>query len=215
MLLKTQTPEFPILLLQEMKEIPLIVNVGGAGGGSLGLCKRLIVVPSNYPPVTAYSFAGRPSQEATMTFEGPITIYAIPQVYSPGNQYEYCTDESLDLYVAYGTDPNRHRVRYLSSFLKLPEDGITFSKYFTINWEGPEPYKKALTSYCNKILDKYDRMVGLLLERGVIAKSQEESLKCTISMEIYDTRFDRTVPLPEFSLDRVIIGKSTKRNGLR
>jgi hypothetical protein len=203
MLLNTRTPEFPLILMQDMKQIPLIANVGGASGGSWSGACRFITVPSNYPPVIAYSLWDFPHPDVTITFEGPTTVYAIPHVYNPGYQYEYCTDDSL----AHGLDPNLHRQRYLSSFLELPEDDITFSKRFTVYWEGPEQYKEVLTTRCNKMLTKYDQMVGLLLRRGVLTESQAESLKCTISLKIYDTRLDKSVPLPEFSLDRVVIEK--------
>jgi hypothetical protein len=61
-------------------------------------------------------------------------------------------------------------------------------------------------------LEKHDHIVALLLERGVLTKYQAESLKGTISLNIYDTRSGINEPLPEFSMDRVVIEKPEERN---
>jgi hypothetical protein len=203
MLLAIRTPKFPLLLMQQMEKVSVYVTIedllpGGQGqGGSYGRGGMgPTTVPSNYPPVVFYSFSDKPNSSAIVTFKGPTAIYAIPAVVQPGDKYTSSYREN-NFYTPWDAEnPNPFRVQYLSSFLELPNDDISFSKYLYMEWEGPEQYKEALRLYLNGITGKFNRMAGLLLNKGFITPLQANDLKIGIFLRLQDFRSDKT-PLPD------------------
>jgi hypothetical protein len=210
MLLEMQAPGFPLVLMQQIKRIDLYVSVidpkqgEGGVGGSWGEGIDELKVPIDFPPITVYSLSERPKRDAFIIATGPRTIFAIRTVVRPGGN---TTIRNGGGYLNGYWDPNVYRLEYLSSMLAVPIDDIKFGRQTRIEWSGPEQFSRDVYSHCNQILQKYDRITSLLQDKGLLTPSDVSSLEPSIRLRISDFRKDKTRPLPEIQLDKVIVEK--------
>ncbi len=159
-------------------------------------------VPLGYPPVTLYSFSVHPTPDASIVAKGPQTIYAVRSVVNPGESARIGNDGG---FISDYWESNSYRLEYLSSLLDLPEDDIQFNKYFSMVWYGPAQYAQDITLLCSRMLNKYDRILALLQDAGLISRSEAETLESSILVNLTDFRKDKKIKLPEINLNRVII----------
>jgi hypothetical protein len=230
LLLESKEPGFFLALMKDMMVIRVMAFVRDkeeGRGGSGGSGAYTLTVPASFPPVAVYEISTsssyathiiKNSQNAIQpipdfssfkgplnvihTFKGPHNAYATRWIIHPGESGMI----SHNSYFFVGAwDPNPYRLDYLSSFLKLPKDDITFSKVFDVSWRNPKQFTEDMGLHCSRILKKYDHMVALLRDKNLITPSEADMLKSSISLEIYDRRRDITVALPDISQNRVIV----------
>jgi hypothetical protein len=218
MLLEIKSPAFPLILMQDIKQAPITVYVrnrrsnygpGPGSSGTFGIPSKM--VPLNYPPITFYRLFLEPSNPVIVTFKGPRTFYGIAAVVNPGESSVFNADLPLSLpglsLPGISGDLDQFRLEYLSSFLALPEEEITFSRHISLDWKGPRQYKEAMRLHCSRILAIYDRIINRLRERGLITASKAKTLGSNMVLKIYDERENKTVSLPDLSMNRVVIEK--------
>jgi hypothetical protein len=210
LLLGAKAPGFPLVLMQDLKQMHITVSVhdpndaGGGIGGGWGEGIEDFKVPIGYPPVTVYSLSDRSSPDAGIIAKGPRTIYAIKAVINPGASARI---QNGGGFISDYWESNAYRLEYLSSMLDLPKDDIQFNKHFTMVWNGPAQFAQDLTLLCDRILEKYDRILALLLDADLISRSEAETLESSIFLKFSDFRRDKNIELPEIDLNRVLIEK--------
>jgi hypothetical protein len=230
LLLKIKEREFLMLMMMGIKQIPIDISVfdifpneGRGFTGGPGITPQK--VPSSYPPCIYYALRAHSSSLITdsstdlqtyfpvtrdssvdLPFPGPTTVFAKRIVVHPGDAIfpEYVRSDFMR-YIP--PDIYKFRQQYVSAFLELPAEDVSLEQPLVLKWEGKAQYEAALTGHCRKILAKYDRIIALLLDRGLIQPSQAKTLEGSISLKIRDLRKDKTMPLPGIILNRVIIEK--------
>ncbi len=208
LLLQTKAPGFPLVLMQGMKQIPIVISVhdpgdgGGGIGGSWGQGVGNFTVPVDFPPVAVYDLSDRPDSDATAIAAGPHTIYAVKTVVHPGESIRVLNGGGS---IADYWEINAYRLEYLLSFLALPGDDIRFNKYFSLDWRGPGEFAEEVRSLCSRTLQKYDQILTLLQDRNLVAPTEIKTLEGEISLRITDFRQDKTVAVPNIHMERVTV----------
>ena len=208
LLLETKAPGFPLVLMQELEKIHIIVSVhdpddaGGGTGGGWGEGAGEFRLPIGYPPVTVYSLVDHLTPE--LIAKGPRAIYAKKTVINPGESAEIHNGGG---FIRDYWESNAYRLEFLSSWFDLPKDDIRFNKYFRIDWKGPVRFAEDVTLLCSRILDKYDRILALLMDSNLISRSEAETLESRIFLKFTDFRRDKGIGLPEINLNRVVVEK--------
>jgi hypothetical protein len=228
LLLKIKDREFLVHMMMEIKQIPIDILVydifseegwGGSGGPGFDYQKA----PLNYPPYIYYGlrallpshlliyfrFPVSSNLDVDLAFPGPVKVFAERIVAHPGDNYvpENIWREYRRVINSRPPDIYEFRQQYVSAFLELPAEDVALEQALWMKWEGKAKYKSALSAHCRKILAKYDRIIALLVSRGLISSSQAKTLEGSISLKIKDSRKVKTAPLPGISLHRVIIEK--------
>jgi hypothetical protein len=216
LLLEIKSPEFPLILMQDIKQSPITVYVrnsrfslsrGLPGSGFKNIQPKN--VPLNYPPIILYEISVEPPNPIVVVFKGPRNFYAVPWIINSGERYisderrlPYLSDSSLS--VEYRI---RYQLEYLSSILGLPEAEISFNQIIHLDWKDSRHYKEEMRLQCSRILAINDRLTNRLRDRGLITASQAKNLGNSIALKIYDNREDKTVSLPDLGMNRVVIEK--------
>ena len=210
LLLESKAPGFPLVLMQEMKQMQIVVSVhdpnhkGGGTGGSWGQGAGSFKVPMGYPPVTIYDFSDRTIPDAMVIAKGPHTIYATQTIIHPGNSAWILNGGGS---IADYWESNAYRLEYISSLLNLPRDDINFNKYYPIEWNRSRQFIDDVTHLCSSILNKYDKIAILLRDAKLISQFEADTLANTIYLIFVDFRRDKTTELPDINLSRVVIEK--------
>ncbi len=208
LLLQTKAPGFASVLMQELKQMHIVVFVhdpydaGGGIGGGWGEGIEDFRVPMGYPPISVYGLTDHLTPD--LIAKGPKPIYATETVINPGESAQLGNGGGR---LADYWESNAYRLEFLSSWLDLPKDEIQFNKYFSMVWNGPVQFTEEITLLCDRILEKYDRILSLLLDAGLISRSEVETLESSIALEFMDFRRDKTIELPVINWNRVSISK--------
>lgn len=211
LLSEAKFPEFAKLLMLQMQRIDLTVSVvdphsgrGGYGGGC-GYGIEEVKVPEDFPPVAVYKLSIEPEHGALVLAPRPRPVYALRKLIAPGDKYTVDTGKCAIL--PRSADPVPYRVEFLASMLDGFLGEIKFDTQIDVEWSNSKQFSKKVENFCQNILNKYERLNSLLLEKKLMSPSDAQALQVHLFLKIEDFRKNKTHPIPEVHLDRVTVEK--------
>jgi hypothetical protein len=157
----------------------------GVGGGACG--DSLIVVPDSFPPITFYSFEGRPQPGLVLIAPGPDNVYCRRTTIQPGKQGGFGSCFSVDRPLT--------RIEYLAALANLPAKQVIglFRRDSVIGYRDDAAFQLEV----QQKLQAQGQEIRTLLQ----TIQQREHLTAPgaalrIQPEVSDHRRDRTSPLP-------------------
>ena len=209
LLSEAKSPEFAKLLMWQMQYIDLSVSVidphsGSGYGGSCGQGGWEIKVPGDFPPVAVYELSYRPERGALVLATSPRPVYALRKLIAPGERASVLNGGAL--ICQYG-DPVPYRQEFLSSMLDVNLAEVKFDTGISLEWSDSKQFSTKVRTYCQDILNKYEHLKSLLLDKKLISPSDAQALEAHLFLRFADFRKDKTHPIPEIHLDRITIEK--------
>ncbi|MGD0101268.1 MAG: hypothetical protein ABSC60_13050 [Acidobacteriota bacterium] len=207
LLSEAKYPEFAKLLMRQMSNLNLFVSVvdphsGGGIGGGCGTGGRVIKVPGEFPPVAVYELRQYPERGALVLAPRPRPVYALRKLIAPG--------EGISVFDEFSCrDPDLVPVRqeFLSSMLDVRLAEIQFDTGISIKWSDSKHFSKKVRTYCQEVLNKYEHIKSLLMDKKLISLSDAQALEAHLFLRVEDFRKNKTHPIPEIHLDRVTVEK--------
>jgi hypothetical protein len=203
LLAETEAKGFAAHLLSEMK-ITLTINVtdntgGGMGqglGSSIGCGFGGYMIPDDFPPVGLYYLTDNPKRGAVVVAPGVRPIYYERTVYDVEKQKGMPAGRSY-----YGWEKNRYVLEYFAALLKTNIEGLRFTHQPSqwIEWKNSAHYKQMVTIFRGEVESSYGALKGRLIDRELLSTGESESLAPKIAIQIYDSRGDKRIKLPEIS----------------
>jgi hypothetical protein len=213
LLLEIKERRFPLVLIKEMKVVPVTVYVhdpdyvGPGEGGRGGPGFNSVRIPEGFPPLGIYNFTNAAVPGAVHAFAGPRTVYVTRRMINPGYILSSSSDSAFwpdDSSFFWGPRSwNPPRLEFLSSFLNLPKEDIYF--HIDVSWSNKKQYVEAVRSYCSRILQKLDHILALLQDQNLISGSEANRIRVSITLSVSDDRSHKSVVLPAIHMDRVLL----------
>ncbi len=158
-------------------------------------------MPSDFPPVAVYEFWETPEHGALVLAPKPRPVYALRKLIAPGEK----ASVGGSIICPY-MDPVPYWQEFLSSMLDLyPE--VKFDTGISLEWSDSKRFSTKLRTYCQDILNKYEHLKSLLLDKKLIAPSDAQAWEAHLFLKLADFRKDKRHPIPEIHLDRVTVEK--------
>jgi hypothetical protein len=211
LLSEAKSPGFAKLLMRQMQLIDLTVSVvdphwgGGGYGGSCGHGGLEVKVPEDFPPVAFYELSDRPERGSLVLAPRPRPVYALRKLIAPGERAS--VDNGKCVILPQSADPVPYRQEFLSSMLDVYLGEIKFDTRIDVEWSNSKQFSKKVETYCQNILNKYERLKSLLLDKKLISPSDAKAMEAHLFLRFADFRKNKTHPIPEIHLDRVIVEK--------
>lgn len=211
LLSEAKSPEFAKLLMLQMQRIDLTVSVvdphsvGGGYGGGCGHGIWEAKVPADFPPVAVYKLSVEPEHGALVLAPRPRPVYALRKLIAPGEKYS--ADTGICSILPRSADPIPYRVEFLASMLNVYLGEIKFDTQINMEWSNSKQFSSKVKNYCQNILNKYERLKSLLLDKKLISPSDAQALQAHLLLKVEDFRKSKTHPIPEIHLDRVTVQK--------
>lgn len=203
LLAETEAKGLAAHLLSEMK-ITLTINVtdntgGGMGvglGSSIGCGFGSYTIPDDFPPVGFYSLTENPKRGAVVVAPGVRPIYYERTVYDGIKQKHIPAGRSY-----YGWEKNRYILEYLVVLFKTNIEGLQFTHQPSrgIEWKNSAHYKHMAGVFRAEVESGYGALKSRLVERELLSAGEAESLTAKIAVQVYDSRGDKRIKLPEIS----------------
>jgi hypothetical protein len=103
----------------------------------------------------------------------------------------------------------------LAALLAVPVESAKFCPSMpesSIRWRGSKQYVEEVSALCAGTLKKFDGLVKRLAATGLLTESEANKLNAQVHLEVRDLRKDKTTPLSEISIDRVVMGLDFARH---
>ena len=84
---------------------------------------------------------------------------------------------------------------------------VKFDTRISLEWSDSKHFSTKVRTSCQDILNKYEHLKSLLLDRKLMSPSDAQSLEVHLFLKVEDFRKNKTHPLPEIHLDRVTVEK--------
>lgn len=211
LLAEARVPGLAGLLMKQMEEINVSIavweNAGGigcGGGGGYGTTDRR--VPDGFPPVALYMLTYQQEHTTGVVAPRPHPIYYRRWAFEPGDRFRVGS-EGMVWDSHYGDGRDDCRFAYLAMLLGERVEDVKFDSKpdREIKWSGPGDYLIYVESVCAQVLEQYDDLVMRLAAFGLLSHSEYASLNARVHLRINDQREDRGIPLPEISMERVVV----------
>jgi hypothetical protein len=207
LLSEAKSPEFAKLLMRQMQRIDLSVSVvdphsGGGTGGGCGHGIPEIKVPGDFPPVAAYELSVYPKHGALVLAPGPRPVYALRKLIAPG---ERAGVDNLGAFICPYQNTAPYRQEFLSSMLDVHPAEVKFDTEISLEWSNSNQFSTKVRTYCQDILNKYEHLKSLLLDKKLLSASDAHALEAHLFLKYADFRKDKARPIPEIHLDRVTV----------
>jgi hypothetical protein len=203
LLAETEAKGFAAHLLSEMK-ISLTINVtdrtgggiGGGLGGSVGCGFGSYRMPADFPPVGLYHLTDNAKRGSVVVAPGVRPIYYERRVYDAEKDKHIPAGRSY-----YGWEKNRYLLEYLAVLLKTNVEGLQFTHQPSqwLEWKNSAHYKQMVAIFRSEVESGYGALKNRLIERELLSAGESESLTAKISIQVYDSRGDKRIKLPEIS----------------
>ncbi len=211
LLVEKKSAGFAALLMKQMKEINVSIavwndNGGGGCGGSIGSGISERTVPEGFPPVALSSLTDKPERTVGVVASQPHPIYYQRWVFEPGDRFRMASPGSVwDSH--YGDGRDHFRFEYLALLLDERLEDVEFDSKpaRSIRWMGPTDYVREVFTVCARALGQYDELVMRLAAYGLLTQSEVGNLNARVHLRVNDFRENKGIPLPEISMDRVIV----------
>ncbi|MDQ5839097.1 MAG: hypothetical protein M3379_20145 [Acidobacteriota bacterium] len=195
LLAETRAPGFAARLLQELKiEASLYVydREGGhdysmGGGGGCG-CGRGVSREEGFPPISYYQLTEAPSRGATVIAPGRHVVYYTRSPFANCGG-SYISDSERD----------RLRVEYLAGLLNTTEEDLKLDArpFREIVCRDARECRRAVAAVRDEIEGSHAALLRRLLEENLLDASEASGLKPDITLDINDSRDERSFPLPD------------------
>jgi len=84
---------------------------------------------------------------------------------------------------------------------------VKFYTRIDVEWSNSKQFATKVRTYCQDILNKYEHIKSLLMDKKLISPSDGQSLEAHLFLKVEDFRKDKTHPIPEIHLDQVTVEK--------
>ena len=206
LLAEVRAPGFAASLLTGLR-VTAVVQVygggggygaGGGGGSSLDRAPRNHMgdkTPVDYPSPSAYGLAQSHNvvRDAVVMAPGPYPVFSRRINSVPGARMVLPTT-SLEI----SPRRDRERLRYLAALLYLPLAVLPLqaSQKLTIDWLGPAPFLRDVTSFRQQVHAAHAELLGQLIQAGVLTLEEAAEIPLDLEIEVNDIRGARSEPLP-------------------
>jgi hypothetical protein len=163
-------------------------------------------VPEGFPPVALYALTDQPEHPAGIVASGPHPIYYPRWVVEPGDIYRVVSPGTV-WNSHYGDRRDHLRFEYLAMLLQMRLEDVEFDSKpaRSIRWSGPAEFLQEVELVCSQVLKQYDGLVERLEAYGLLTQSEAEKLNARVHLRVNDLRADKSMPLPEIAMARVVV----------
>ena len=84
---------------------------------------------------------------------------------------------------------------------------VKFDTGISIGWNDSEHFSTKVRTYCQDVLNKYEHIKSLLMDKKLISLSDAQALEAHLFLRVEDFRKDKAHPIPEIHLYRVTVEK--------
>jgi hypothetical protein len=203
LLAETEAKGFAAHLFSEMTinlSIHVIDNSGaGMGGGlgsSIGCGGGGYIVPEDFPPIGLYDLTDNAKRGHVVVAPGVRPVYYERTVAEPEKHQHISTGRSY-----YGWHKNEYIQEYFAVLLKTSVEGLQFTHKPSrwIEWKNSSHYKQMVAIFRSEIASGYNALKNRLIERELLSVAESESLTPKIVIQVFDSRGDKRIKLPELS----------------
>lgn len=188
LLLRTKPAGLAAALVKAPLSLHIMVTDAGVEGGIIGgtvggVASNRPEPAAPHPPVPHYRFfwSGR---GVSVLSTGPRTLYYERRV-TPDWGARFGTSIT-------GPTP-AERAAYLAA---LAETTFAVPHSVSIPWSGAQDLERRIRAAASTLRDEYDRVLGQLVDRGLLERAAALRLSDVIDVSMTDLRSSRSVPLP-------------------
>jgi hypothetical protein len=203
LLAETEAKGFAAHLFSEMI-ISISIHVtdnSGAGmgmgiGSSIGCGGGGYAVPEDFPPIGLYDLTEYAKRGHVVVAPGVHPIYYERIVVEPEKHRHIPAGRSY-----YGWQKNQYLLGYFAVLLKTNIEGLQFTHQPSrwIEWKNSSHYKQMVAIIRSEIASSYNALKNRLIERELLSVTEAESLAPKIVIQVFDSRADKRIKLPEIS----------------